>query len=101
MLFHECSRRGMAALTLSAALVLGGCEDEPIVGDDPEPEVGGFVITSGSSELYTYTEASASEPDTLELASGIAYPITIQWLDEDGEETTLEEGLSLEIDFGV
>lgn len=95
------SRRGLAAFSLSAAVVLGGCEGEPIEGVDEEPEVGGFIITSGITDLYTYTESSAGDPDTLQLSSGTAYPITIQWLDDDGAATTLEEGLSLHVDFGT
>lgn len=94
------SRRGLAAFTLSAAVFLGSCEDDPIEGGDEEPEVGGFIITSGTTELYSYTDATAGDPDTLQLSSGTAYPIMIQWLDDDGDETTLEAGLSLEIEFG-
>ena len=90
------TRRGLAAYMLVLAVVLGGCEDDPIAEDqDDEPEVGGFVLTSGSVELYRYTDADAAQPDTLFLSSDQTYAVEVQWLDDEGAPTTLEDGLEL------
>lgn len=93
------TRRGLAASMLLLAVVLGGCEDDPIADDhDDEPEVGGFVLTSGTVELYRYTDADAAQPDTLFLTSGQTYDVVVHWLDHDGAPTELEEGLELRVE---
>lgn len=95
------TRRGLAAFMLTTAVLLGGCEDDPIDGGEEEPEVGGFIMTSGGDELYRYTDEQATQPDTLFLTSGQTYEVSIEWLDFDGDPTTLEEGLVLEVEIGV
>ena len=99
------NRRGLAALALLSATVLAGCEGDPITGDhDDEPDVGGFVIRAGqlpgggSVELYRYTDEDAAQPDTLFLESATTYDIDFDWLDHDGEPTTLEAGLATEVE---
>lgn len=99
MLSRTPTRRGLAAYMLVLAVVLGGCEDDPLMDDhDDEPEVGGFVMTSGSVELYRYTDADATQPDTLFLSSDQTYAIEVQWLDDQGAPTELEEGLDLRVE---
>lgn len=98
MLPYTPTRRGLAACTLMLAVTLGGCEDDPVTAAEIEPEVRGFVMTSGSVELYRYTDADAAQPDTLFLSSDQTYDVEVQWLDEEGQATELEAGLDLRVE---
>ncbi|HUF14096.1 MAG TPA: hypothetical protein VMN78_13410 [Longimicrobiales bacterium] len=91
------TRRGLAAFMLTTAVVLGGCDDDPITGGDEEPDVGGFAMTSGSTELYRYTDEDAAQPDTLFLTSGQTYEVEVEWLDPNGDPIELGEEFELRV----
>ena len=99
--------RGHAARRLLAiAVIIGGaglaaCEDDPVDPHGHEEEVDGFALYAGGVQIYQYRHAlHGDSPDALQLVAGTTYQVTLEWLDEEGQATEVEEDLELQVTVG-
>lgn len=81
------------ALFVFIVLLLTGCADNPVDGtEDDHAEVEGAVLFRDDQEIVRITDAVVSgDPGLISVGIGESAVITVQWLDEEGDEVHDED----------
>ena len=98
-------RRILAIAMMIGSVGVAACEGDPVDPHGHEEEVDGFALYAGGLQIYQYRHPlDGDSPDVLHLGAGATYQVTIQWLDEEGHPTDVEEDLEVRVtvdDAGV
>lgn len=93
-------RRMLAIAVMIGGASLAACEGDPVEPRAHEEEVDGFALYAGGVQIYQYRHAlNGDSPAVLALEAGETYPVTIEWLDEEGHATEVEEDLELRVEI--